>query len=439
MSSKQQTGDHEQQNPAPAEKLSSSTPSRMQTVMLWTVRLCSVAYMILAFYLCQSRLQTAEECSMTYSQRGFLPLHSNGRYNLYKFFDHRDPRPHEACLPNATAVLYVPGHGGSYQQSRSLGAHGTQMTEARDTAAVLHHRRHMLYSGTWNGKAESLQDFVYEVYALDFQEEWSGLLGGYISRQSRFVRDSLLYLRDTCELDRIVVVAHSIGAYSTRLALVDYPELQAMVTNMVTLGSPLARPILAWDPTIHWLHRRLQQPITTFTLSIGGGFRDELIPPMAAMVDGSNSLTVLAAGVMDERSPDHGAIGMDHRAIVWCHNVLSVVRRVIFKLKDDTLNDQAKIDSVRQVLGIDDTYSYQDAVDSSLRRVFVSWRQRFVQSLGASLLTTIPIVRVRELEGLSHDGWTHLHGGGSAIGEPIFFGCPDVRASACTALRRVRC
>jgi hypothetical protein len=57
-----------------------------------------------------------------------------------------------------------------------------------------------------------------------------------------------------------------------------------------------------------------------------------------------------------------GALGMDHRAIVWCHALLHVVRKVIWVLAVSEEEAVAKrLDQVQRVLG-QNASTYQEDV-----------------------------------------------------------------------------
>jgi hypothetical protein len=63
-------------------------------------------------------------------------------------------------------------------------------------------------------------------------------------------------------------------------------------------------------------------------------------------------------------------LGMDHRAIVWCHNLLSVVRNVVFATKlSDNRNEpaRAKLKKIRTVLGLTKAYSFDDSAQAHMR------------------------------------------------------------------------
>jgi hypothetical protein len=146
---------------------------------------------------------------MTYSYPNFVSLTVAGKdssklsshYKLYKFVDGRDPRYQNllqssqplpagtqqhcgATQGNATIVLYIPGHWGSHSQARSLGAHGTQWTQAREDSRA---GTRALMTGEWSGAASRLDQFVYEVYSIDFAEQGGAWHGRFLEAQSDFV------------------------------------------------------------------------------------------------------------------------------------------------------------------------------------------------------------------------------------------------------------
>jgi hypothetical protein len=84
-------------------------------------------------------------------------------------------------------VLYIPGHWGDYTQCRSVGAHGTQLTQSGHDRQFTATARQALYDGSWNGAANLEEQFVYDVYCVDFTEQGAALHGNFIQKQSQFV------------------------------------------------------------------------------------------------------------------------------------------------------------------------------------------------------------------------------------------------------------
>jgi pimeloyl-ACP methyl ester carboxylesterase len=313
--------------------------------------------LVAGFWLSSRMLHTHEECDMTYSRRQFLPLSMNNNnvtskndnntsqspspYRFWKFIDQRDPRyrrfvrsgsdisgkplmgtdwcdgdPESNSNKNATvAVLYIPGHGGSYEQSRSLGAHGLQLTGARD---VLQERRVVsaLRRNEWSGATgtdtdnhnNDIDNFTFDVYAVDFGEEAGALHGDLILEQGLFVGQAVQKLVHDCQLQDIVLVGHSMGGFAARLASILVPETKPHIRNIVTLATPHAG---AWNPSLFHIHEHMKMKTSTSTsavdtdsgndntvqhntalISIAGGLRDEMVLPEACYINAEGATTV---------------------------------------------------------------------------------------------------------------------------------------------------
>lgn len=164
-------------------------------------------------------LHNGDECDMTYSARRFLELDISSfskdsskatkLYKLYKFVDQRDPRYQKIlkghqpltsgyCTGSSNVgiksriVLYIPGHWGSFSQSRSVGAHGVQITRAADPG--IRNVQQALASNLWTGNALEEDTFVYEVYSVDFSEQGAALHGEFLRLQSDFVASAVQHL-----------------------------------------------------------------------------------------------------------------------------------------------------------------------------------------------------------------------------------------------------
>lgn len=288
--------------------------------------------LILGIFLVHWKLADHEECDMTWSQRLFVLVHvpTSTPYKLYKFTDGRDPRHWQLyqksmpirdtsfCLSTGitTAVLYVPGHSGNYEQSRSIGAHGLGLT--RKSMDPAEEREIMSRRSR------------FDVYAVDFNEEPSALSGFYLDRQSVFVRECLVELLRKCQFNNVVVFGHSMGGLVARSAA----ENVNAVTAIVTLATPHTRPVLTWDASAVYWHSQLPKTNLTAIVSIMGGLRDEMIPAEVGALE--NALTVQAIDVMenaDEPAKVSPILGMDHQAIVWCSNLLVIVKKIILDLQ----------------------------------------------------------------------------------------------------------
>ena len=376
----------------------------------------------------------------------------------------------EAPYPNrGHPVLYIPGHWGSFFQSRSVGAHGTRWTgpyakaksdqeiyESLRTGRGMHDGLHILLGGVNISSSDHVVDwltsskfqqprenylngFVMDVFALDFDGEGAALHSSVLIRQAEFfaravqtiVKGCRLHLSDddnhpgnndtplSGNMQRqgggITIVAHSIGAWVLRIATQRHPTLlsKGYIRNIITLASPLGSIPYVVDGGVHDLVKGLNNGVVggdSTMISISGGLRDEMIPPEVCEVpynpnsdstSGLVSSAILATSVGkrdSDSSTPNDRFGMDHRAIVWCYDLLKLVREVVFALvvaTDNGLVSSERMDVATRILngahdgepGVDQTRNetqntYQEKVNNQqllLLRVKGYWRTVSIQ------------------------------------------------------------
>ncbi|KAL3786278.1 hypothetical protein HJC23_005356 [Cyclotella cryptica] len=302
------------------------------------------------------------------------------------------PHPHRGH-----PVLYVPRHWGTFSQARSIGVHGTRWTggsmnhdrsvyqiyNSFKTDEGMHDGTNLLANKTQEEfiafllssySKSYLDDFVMDVFSLAFDGgEGVALHSSKLFRQAEFFARAVETLVEGCQLSNtgdlsandkvqgITIVDHSIGAWVVRIALKLHPHLtdKGWVRNVITLASPLSSVPYAVDAGVHDIVNHLNDEYrgndeVTF-ISISRGLRDEMIPPESCEIPFAfEDRTIRAQGEMSTASVISEAFlaitimkvnsdmdidnqyGMDHRAIVWCYDLLKVVRKVIFTLVSTT-------------------------------------------------------------------------------------------------------
>jgi hypothetical protein len=84
------------------------------------------------------------------------------------------------------------------------------------------------------------------------------------------------------------------GGYVARLTPILHPETRPFLRDIITLATPHANPLYAWDETVYTVHQRLLQEEQQheqqqqnrneneiLIVSLSGGLRDEMIAPLS--------------------------------------------------------------------------------------------------------------------------------------------------------------
>ena len=389
-------------------------------LLWWLLLLSPVALVVWGVTVWFTNLATHHECDMTWMQPNYVALPLNhSRYTLYRYRDSRESRPRTGTSASSSsssmssmsnvALLFVPGHGGSYQQARSIGAHAIGLSRRNNPPShpIVNNVDNNNNNNNNNNDGSANPRVL--VYALDFQEEPTNLHGRLVEEQAQFVGQAVRHLQQSGF--RVLVFAHSLGGYAALWAVA---RRYCHIPLVLTLGTPHRHPVLTWDATLRTIHRNyvhhqwnsrtgryhphhdssnnnnnnsgsfsLPEP-TTVVLSLSGGFRDELIPPHACraprkrVVDHNNlhdtnddsnnnyedDLSWTAAQIMKApiyEGTERVQLGMDHRALAWCHNLLEPVLEMIRAFLDleqgnpgnDPLSPIAVGDAIRKRLHLE--------------------------------------------------------------------------------------
>lgn len=344
------------------------------------IAICNLALLIYGIVL-RSQFHNGDECSMTYSVIRFLLLppfkENNLPYRLFKFTDGRDERwdhlvDYDApigtdnrayhvvddenwCKPSNPSgkpghiVLYIPGHEGSFMQARSIGAHGTLLTHrGREFPKKVSPDKVLkeIWEGARHANAEYVDDFLFDVYTVDFNEEGAGLHGSRLFAQTDFVKSSIERITNECDLEHgnITIVAHSMGGLVARKAIVELNKERiahgksTIVNTLVTLATPHAALSLIFEPSVFYFRSELLKQEEVYpdavstVVSISGGLKDELINPSSCHMNRKSFYSVHSSNIIKHgiyETKKQSQFGMDHNAIVWCHHVLRFVRNMI--------------------------------------------------------------------------------------------------------------
>ena len=277
----------------------------------------------------------ANTCAMTYMWPSYVSVpvpheewNTRTSYSLYLYRERGQNR-----RATGVPVLFIPGNAGSGKQVRSLGSQAHADLEVSSGVP----------------RAAEL-DF----WAVDFEEELSALSGGDLRAQAQFACRTIPFILSQYPTPRdgVVLVGHSMGGIVARLvagpfcdAHQDPPRREgARVLAVLTIATPhtglpaVVDPLLRnmfsasagfWRAAFH-PSRAGSGASELVLMSLGGGERDVLVgtertdvyqlcPPTHCL---SASTTALAGAWLS----------VDHRASLWCNQVVSVLTNAIQSL-----------------------------------------------------------------------------------------------------------
>lgn len=296
-------------------------------------------------------------CAMSYSrpiyihQQGLDASWSRlaGKYGLYLYreggIDVSDTVERES-----QPVLFIPGHAGSYKQSRSIASETTvQFDQLLKTHGRLYQRTKLDFftckSGTMTKTLISaLIDNNYVAgMAVDYNEELSAIHGPTLLAQAEYTNDAIRYILSLYSPSTsIIIVGHSMGGFIARV-LPTIPSFNGnRLSTIITLSTPHSTPPAPVDSTMVRLYRDVNRFWRQETLdgvlkdvavlSIAGGNLDNIVASDAASLYGiipsSHGFTVYSTGI------PHVWTGADHMAILWCNQLVQKVAAAIIKMVD---------------------------------------------------------------------------------------------------------
>ncbi|KAL3667409.1 hypothetical protein V7S43_007635 [Phytophthora oleae] len=294
--------------------------------------LCSVLLTGLFVYDVTSTKKYESACEMTWSWPVYSPVTwrsapSHPKYALYRV-DMKVERDSLSGVP----VLFVPGHMGSYKQARSLSRH------------------------LWD-----TDNTLFDLFALDFDEEPTGLNGNFITDQATYLNDvvrSILrqYKKQNKKSskkivipDSVVIVAHSMGGIVARTAELLPNYKKKSIQHVVALGVPYENPPFPLDAELNAVYERMHAKKAknddVVYVSVAGGHKDTLVQTSLTSVDTladpSRAFVALASAIPTVHTP------VDHFCLLWCHQLLKAVAESLYKAVDLETRELVNNPSVR--------------------------------------------------------------------------------------------
>ncbi|WWC64172.1 uncharacterized protein I303_106780 [Kwoniella dejecticola CBS 10117] len=241
----------------------------------------------------------------------------NHRYQLFLY---REQGMDLQTSLTGRPVLFIPGNAGSYQQVRSIAS-----------AASRQHTVQQDWKGPDGGGRQL--DF----FSVDFNEEFSAFSARTLHDQANYIKsaiDRIFREYDHLPLSQrpsqVILLAHSMGGIAARLAISD-EEIAAKVDVLLTMSTPHTIPPLTIERDMDAIYSKIAKPAHPLHISLCGGVSDTQVvsdscalPPNIVSAD--DGFAVFTTGVPAAWT------GVDHQAIVWCHQVRWLIAKSLLKM-----------------------------------------------------------------------------------------------------------
>ncbi|KAJ3157590.1 GPI inositol deacylase [Geranomyces michiganensis] len=281
-------------------------------------------------------------CEMTYMWPEYIreeAFRPTDKYSLY-LYKEADGLERERD-PTGTPVLFIPGNAGSYKQARSLGS-------------VLTHEYRRLV------KADSeAKHAPFDVFTVDTNEELSAFQRTLIEDQASYVNAAIQYIlklyttldsyERTPRPSAVIIIAHSMGGVVARTLPVMPNYIPGSVNTIITMATPHLAPPAPLEARLARLYQKINTLWRTSLevktadalklhditlISLAGGTHDTMVSSslveISPFIPPMNGFTAYTSGAPLVWT------AADHRAILWCNQVVKAVARALFGIIDGT-------------------------------------------------------------------------------------------------------
>ncbi|KAI5118768.1 hypothetical protein M0805_005649 [Coniferiporia weirii] len=214
-------------------------------------------------------------------------------------------------------VLFIPGNAGSAHQVRSIASSATRQYYSSPSQTEPYFT------------SRGLKPL--DIFAVDFNEDLSAFHGPTLESEQQYSAAAISYILSLYPAGtQIIIMGHSMGGI-VATALLPSPHISAIITMSTPHGAPPARFDARMDRIFEEVTARLTHDPTPI-LSVCGGITDTMIPsefctlPPITETGGGLRKTVFTSAL------DGCWTGVDHREMVWCHQVRWRVARALLEL-----------------------------------------------------------------------------------------------------------
>jgi hypothetical protein len=222
-------------------------------------------------------------------------------------------------------IIFVPGNAGSAKQARSIGSVLQNKTDLRNTP------------------------FHFDVFTLNFNEQFSGFSSSFLLKQADFLEASVKYVLSMYEKPPpgIIFIGHSMGGIVIR-EVIKRPSFDLnQVSLILTFATPHLKPPIIVDSGMYKLWKGIENAwnetrLTSShirTVSISSGLKDEMISETLTRSNNPTVYHYVTTGI------GRVWVEADHQCIVWCNQLVRHTSRIIFYYAENISSFRQNIDS----------------------------------------------------------------------------------------------
>ncbi|KIJ56766.1 hypothetical protein M422DRAFT_197939 [Sphaerobolus stellatus SS14] len=296
--------------------------ARLSLLLLTTATLASLFSTYLAVVQSPDAL-SPQGCRMSWMSPSYLlqdQFNSNWtrlarRYSLWLY---REAGWDSADQLSGTPVLFIPGNAGSSRQVRSIASSAS--------------RQYYTTAGHVNPEFASMHLKPLDLFAVDFNEDFSALHGPTLLSQREYTSAAIAYILSLYPPNtKIIIMGHSMGGI-VAMSLLPSSDISAVIT----MSTPHSLPPARLDRRIETIYESSWSALkndSTPVLSICGGATDLMIPSDTCSMEHHDVDSYVGWRKTIFTTCMEGTwTGVGHREMVWCHQVRWRVARAALEL-----------------------------------------------------------------------------------------------------------